>query len=177
MQPRQAKSVMHVNPPPGSKVIVDQPEDGPFVDIQIATDTEYIPTGADLRCWVSACLPRDRLDSELTVRIVAPQESQTLNARYRDQTKPTNILSFPADIPPELKIAFLGDLVVCAAIVESEAMAQGKTLKAHWAHMIVHGTLHLLGYDHVEDGEAVEMESLETQILNGLGFPAPYDYS
>ncbi len=168
---------MHVNPPPGSKVIVDQTESGPFVDIQVATDTEYLPDEADLRHWLSACLPRDRLDSEITVRIVGPLESQTLNARYRDQPKPTNILSFPADIPPELQIAFLGDLVVCAAIVESEAVTQGKTLKAHWAHMIVHGTLHLLGYDHVEDSEAVEMEALETRILAALGFAAPYNYS
>lgn len=156
---------------------MDQTVDGPFVDIQVATDTDYIPAEADISLWVSHCLPRDKQDAEITVRIVGPQESQSLNTRYRHQAKPTNILSFPADIPPELDIAFLGDLVVCAVIIESEALAQGKSLKAHWAHMIVHGTLHLLGYDHVVDSEATEMEALETRILTDLGFPAPYEHS
>lgn len=177
MQPKQAKNVMPENPLPGNRITVDQTEDGPFVDIQLATDTDYLPAEAEIRNWISACLPNDRRGAEITVRIVGAQESQTLNSQYRHQTKPTNVLSFPADIPPELNISFLGDLVVCAVIVESEALAQDKSLKAHWAHMIIHGTLHLLGYDHVIDSEAVEMEAIETRILMDLGFPAPYEHS
>src|SRR5690606_24067449 len=94
---------------------------------------------------------------------------------YRHQDKPTNVLSFPADIPAELNLPLLGDLVICAPVVEREAMEQRKTLEAHWAHMVVHGTLHLVGYDHITEPEAEEMESLETKILTGMGFPPPYE--
>lgn len=147
----------------------------PDVDVQIATSDENIPSDEDFRSWVAAALPPDRLASEITIRVVGRDESQALNAQYRQQDKPTNVLSFPTDLPPELQIPLLGDLVVCAGVVEHEAHEQGKSLAAHWAHMVVHGTLHLLGYDHESDEEAEQMEALETRILGQLGFPAPYD--
>jgi probable rRNA maturation factor len=147
----------------------------PDVDVQIATSDENIPSDEDFQSWVAAALPPDRLASEITIRVVGRDESQALNAQYRQQDKPTNVLSFPTDLPPELEIPLLGDLVVCAGVVEHEAHEQGKPLAAHWAHMVVHGTLHLLGYDHESDEEAEEMEALETRILGRIGFPAPYE--
>lgn len=98
----------------------------------------------------------------------------TLNRDYRGKSGPTNVLSFPADLPPELALPLLGDIVVCAPVVAREAAEQGKPLAAHWAHMAVHGCLHLLGHDHVEEADAVAMETLESTILAQLGFPCPY---
>jgi len=97
-----------------------------------------------------------------------------LNSQFRQQPKTTNVLSFPSDLPPELELEELGDIVICAPVVESEAVEQNKLLEAHWAHMVVHGTLHLQGYDHIETNDAEEMEALEEKIITGLGFPAPY---
>jgi len=95
--------------------------------------------------------------------------------QYRNQDKSTNVLSFPADLPPELELPDIGDIIICAEIVEQEATAQNKPLKSHWAHMTVHGILHLLGYDHLKDSEAIVMEALETKILTTLGYTAPYE--
>ncbi|BDX06261.1 rRNA maturation RNase YbeY [Planctobacterium marinum] len=111
---------------------------------------------------------------ELTVRIVEEQESQSLNDTYRGKDKPTNVLSFPFEQPPGLNLPLLGDLVVCQSVVAQEAKQQKKDISAHWAHMLVHGTLHLLGYDHINDQEAEEMERLEVHILNSLGIDDPY---
>jgi len=147
----------------------------PEVDVQIATADENIPSEEDFRSWVAAALPADKINSELTIRVVGFDESRSLNAQYRQKDKPTNVLSFPSELPPELQIPLLGDLVICAGVVEREALEQGKTLLAHWAHMVVHGTLHLLGYDHETDADAEVMEALETRILGTLGFPAPYE--
>lgn len=147
----------------------------PEVDVQIATADENIPSEEDFRTWVAAALPDERRTSEITIRVVDFDESQTLNAQYRHQNKPTNVLSFSSELPPELQIPLLGDLVVCAGVVAREAAEQGKSPVAHWAHMVVHGTLHLLGYDHESDPEAEVMEALETHILSQLGFPAPYE--
>jgi probable rRNA maturation factor len=153
------------------------------VDIEVVSESTQVPDSADIERWISAALDNvfsDRAladesnEAEISVYIVDEAESQTLNHQYRQQEKPTNVLSFPADIPEELGIPLLGDLVICAPVVERETAEQGKTLAAHWAHMLVHGTLHLLGYDHIEDTEAEEMEALETKILGDLGFPAPY---
>lgn len=152
-----------------------QPVSGPIVDIQIATEDEHTPSESAFRTWVAAALPPSMHDAELTIRIVSPEESEALNAQYRGQQKPTNVLSFPADLPEEIDLPLLGDLVICAAIVKAEAKTQNKTLEAHWAHMVIHGTLHLLGYDHIEDHDAEEMEALETKLLSALGFPAPYE--
>ncbi len=145
------------------------------VTVQIATNDENIPSEQDFCRWVAAALPENRQDWELTVRIVSLGESEALNHQYRQKRKPTNVLSFAADLPPELNIPLLGDLAICAAIVEQEAQAQNKSLEAHWAHMTVHGTLHLLGYDHEDNAEALAMETLETRILETLQYPAPYE--
>lgn len=112
---------------------------------------------------------------EITIRIVSAQESQELNSTYRGKDKPTNVLSFPFEQPPGLDLPILGDLVVCHDVVEQEANEQQKPIVAHWAHMLVHGTLHLLGYDHINDEEAEQMESLEVEILDNLGIDDPYN--
>ena len=101
-------------------------------------------------------------------------ESHELNLTYRGKDKPTNVLSFPFEAPPGIEMPLLGDLIICRQVVEQEAKEQQKPLEAHWAHMVVHGSLHLLGYDHIEDNEAEEMESLETEIMLALGYEDPY---
>lgn len=146
----------------------------PELDIQIATDITPLPSSDDLYAWFTAALPSGKHDSEMTIRIVDINESQTLNTTYRGKNKPTNVLSFPADLPAEVNIPLLGDLVICAQVVSEEANAQAKTINAHWAHMVIHGTLHLLGYDHENDDDAYIMESLEISLLDSLGFPNPY---
>jgi probable rRNA maturation factor len=123
---------------------------------------------------VTACLrARAATAAEITLRLVDEPESQALNRAYRGIDRPTNVLSFSYDPPPGSD-ALVGDLVICAPVVAREATAQGKAPEAHWAHLVVHGTLHLLGHDHQNDEEAREMESLEVQILAELGFPDPY---
>ena len=115
-------------------------------------------------------------DFELTLRIVDSAESQQLNADYRGKNKPTNVLSFPFEAPEHIDMPFLGDLVVCAALVEQEASEQNKQTTNHWAHLCVHGLLHLLGYDHIDESEAQEMEGIETAILGKLSIDDPYQY-
>ncbi len=145
------------------------------LDLQIASESPDLPSESQLRAWAQAALSSRREGAELSLRIVDEAESQQLNGQYRQKDKPTNVLSFPADLPEELQLPLLGDLVICAPVVAREAEQQSKTLDAHWAHMLVHGTLHLLGYDHIEETDATEMEALETQIITGLGFAAPYE--
>ncbi|RJG51226.1 rRNA maturation RNase YbeY [Motilimonas pumila] len=143
------------------------------LDLQIASESEQnLPSPQAMEQWLTACIKQD--EAELTVRIVDATESQALNRDYRGKDKPTNVLSFPFEAPPGIELPLLGDLVVCKSVVEQEAKQQDKTLTAHWAHMLVHGCLHLLGYDHIEDDEANIMESLETEILLSLGFNDPY---
>lgn len=110
----------------------------------------------------------------MTIRLVDEAESHELNLTYRGKDKPTNVLSFPFEAPPGIEMPLLGDLIICRQVVEQEAKEQQKPLEAHWAHMVVHGSLHLLGYDHIEDDEAEEMESLETEIMLALGYEDPY---
>jgi probable rRNA maturation factor len=150
-----------------------------FVDLQIATENEQqLPALSAIEQWIETAIiagssaPQE--EAELTVRIVDIAESQQLNFQYRDKKKPTNVLSFPFQNPPGITLPLLGDLVVCKKVVESEALEQNKTLTEHWAHMLIHGTLHLLGYDHIDPQEALEMESLETKLLIELGFSDPY---
>ena len=143
------------------------------VDLQVADPGPAVPSVEHIRRWVTAAATGAD-DAELSVRIVGTEESRGLNERYRGVRGPTNVLSFPADLPAEIKPRLLGDLVICRRIVEQEAEQQGKAPEAHWAHMIVHGVLHLLGHDHQTDDEAAEMEGLEVQILQGLGYPDPY---
>lgn len=146
-----------------------------FVDLQIATENlEGLPTEEQIVQWATAAVQPGGDEVEMTVRIVDEAESHELNLTYRGKDRPTNVLSFPFECPDEVELPLLGDLVICRQVVEREAVEQEKPLMAHWAHMVVHGSLHLLGYDHVEDNEAEEMESLETQIMQGLGFDDPY---
>jgi probable rRNA maturation factor len=145
------------------------------IDVEVNSSSTQIPSVENIELWISTALQSDELNqAEVSVYIVDEAESQELNAQYCGKDKPTNVLSFPADIPDEVGVPLLGDLVVCAPVVEREAQEQGKTLAAHWAHMLVHGTLHLLGYDHIEDDEAEVMEALETRLITQLNFPAPY---
>ncbi|MGL4221678.1 MAG: rRNA maturation RNase YbeY [Shewanella sp.] len=144
------------------------------LDVQFATTSDYLPSEEQLTLWVKTAIGNSMEQAELTIRIVDARESQMLNNTYRGKDKPTNVLSFPFEAPPEIELPLLGDLVICASVVENEAREQDKSLEAHWAHMVVHGCLHLLGYDHIEDEEAEEMESLETQLIESLGFTDPY---
>ncbi|WP_221799194.1 rRNA maturation RNase YbeY [Oceanobacter mangrovi] len=150
-----------------------------FLDIQIADELEQyqsLPTDEQLQLWVESALA-DRCpfdEPELTVRLSAEAEIQELNRDYRGKDYATNVLSFPFEAPPEVPLPLLGDLIICAQVVDREAAEQGKSSEAHWAHMVVHGCLHLLGYDHINDDEAEEMEGLEREILARLGYEDPY---
>ncbi len=150
------------------------------IDLQNASQEQAVPTDEQLSLWVNSTLQManycatDDIPVELTVRIVDKDESQQLNSTYRNKEKPTNVLSFPFDGPEDIPLALLGDLVICAPVVKEEAQQQNKTEQAHWAHMVTHGTLHLLGYDHIEENEADKMETLEVQILESLGYADPY---
>ena len=146
-----------------------------IIDLQIACEQETgLPTLEQIEQWATAAVQPQSDEVEMTVRIVDEAESHELNLNYRGKDRPTNVLSFPFECPDEVELPLLGDLVICRQVVEREAQGQDKPLMAHWAHMVVHGSLHLLGYDHIEDDEAEEMESLETQIMTGLGFADPY---
>ena len=146
-----------------------------IIDLQIACEQETgLPTTEQIEQWATAAVQPQSDEVEMTVRIVDEAESHELNLNYRGKDRPTNVLSFPFECPDEVELPLLGDLVICRQVVEREAQEQEKPLMAHWAHMVVHGSLHLLGYDHIEDDEAEEMESLETQIMTGLGFADPY---
>lgn len=144
------------------------------LDLQIAVEGFELPSTQEMELWVKTALRDSMEQAELTIRIVDVAESQMLNSTYRGKDKPTNVLSFPFEAPPGIELPLLGDLVVCAAVVKQEAIDQNKPLNAHWAHMVVHGCLHLLGYDHIEDIEAEEMESIETQLIESLGYNNPY---
>ena len=149
------------------------------LDIQLASRHAGIPGRESMQRWLDAALRDSNPDAEVVVRIVDEQESHDLNLRYRNKDKPTNVLSFlfekPDVLQDDIEWTLLGDLVVCAPVVAAEAAQQGKSLDAHWAHMLIHGALHLCGYDHQNDSQASEMESLETDILTGLGFEPPYE--
>ena len=146
-----------------------------ILDLQLACEqASGLPSETDFRRWLEAVLLQFQPESEVTIRLVDEAESHDLNLTWRGKDKPTNVLSFPFEAPPGIELPLLGDLVICRQVVEQEAAEQEKALEAHWAHMVIHGTLHLLGYDHIEDSEAEEMESLETEIMLALGYPDPY---
>ena len=145
------------------------------VDVQIVSDEDDLPDPESIRVWVDAAIGDRMQDAELTIRIVDEAESADLNSRFRSKSGATNVLSFPFDSPPGTDLSILGDVIVCAPVVRREADEQAKSLDAHWAHMVVHGTLHLLGYDHERDADAEEMEAMETRILGRLGFDNPYE--
>ena len=145
------------------------------LDVQFAVEQDGLPDAQQMLGWVEAALEAENRGVELVIRLVDEAESAELNDAYRAKSGPTNVLSFPFDMPPEVEeTRLLGDLVICAPVVRREAIEQGKAETAHWAHLVVHGTLHLQGYDHQTEAGAAEMEGLERQILARLGYPDPY---
>lgn len=146
-----------------------------ILDLQLAcADTANLPTEADFQRWLDAAVLPFQEEAEVTIRLVDEAESNQLNLTYRGKDKPTNVLSFPFECPPGVELQLLGDLIICRQVVEREASEQNKPLLAHWAHMVVHGSLHLLGYDHIDDDEAEEMEALEVEFMQALGYDNPY---
>ncbi len=140
------------------------------------TDNVYVPSEALFSTWVNSVLKKQAIDeAELFIRIVDKAASQHLNKEYCDKNTPTNVLSFPLDVPEYVMPRILGDLVICAEVVAAESQVQDKPRDAHWAHMVVHGVLHLLAFDHQADEQAQQMESLEIEIMQGLGFANPYE--
>ena len=143
------------------------------VDVQAVTD-EPVPDHARFGHWVSRALDGRRDEWEVAIRLIDESESQALNRDYRGHDRPTNVLSFPADLPPGVILPLLGDLAICAPVVRREAAEQGKAAEAHWAHLTIHGILHLLGYDHMDSVEAETMEAEERGIMAQLGYDDPY---
>lgn len=148
------------------------------VAVGYATPRAGIPAAVSFRKWVAAALAGRIREADLAIRIVGSKEGRSLNHHYRGKDYATNVLSFPAELPEGLpkgvKLPLLGDLVLCAPVIAKEAAAQGKPVNAHYAHLTVHGVLHLLGWNHEDTREAECMEQLEREILAGLGLPDPY---
>ena len=144
------------------------------MQVQYALTYSAVPSEEKFQIWSAAIPSNNKQQQEVSLRIVDEQEMKELNMKYRNKACSTNVLSFSADLHEEVDIPFLGDVVICAPVVEKEATDQGKSTLSHWAHMTVHGILHLQGYDHTNDAEAAEMEQLEIQILYKLGFDNPY---
>jgi probable rRNA maturation factor len=145
--------------------------------IQLAADQTLVPKKSLLRKWAKQALSKKVESAEVTIRVVGESEMSSLNATYRRKKGPTNVLSFPFNMSEEIQIdiPILGDIVICAEVVNREAHEQHKSLESHWAHMIVHGIFHLLGYDHETDKDAELMETLEIEIMQSLGFANPYE--
>ncbi len=164
-----------------------------YLDLQAMVSSESLPEKEKIESWIRQSLVTEQAESnldsgienvckdeyELTIRIVAKDEIQSLNQTFRHKDKPTNVLSFPFEAPPdlpvEMQIPLLGDLIICHDVVVEEAMQQRKKIAAHWAHMVVHGVLHLKGYDHINDDEAEIMEALEIKILKSFHISNPYE--
>ena len=145
-----------------------------MVDVQYAVEHTTLPTENDFKTWAAAIASIGDKPQEVSLRIVDELEMKELNNRYRKKDCPTNVLSFPADLHDEIDIPFMGDVIICAPIVDKEAAQQGKSVMSHWAHMTVHGILHLQGFDHNNDIDATEMEQKEITILMKLGYNNPY---
>lgn len=156
-----------------------------MVDVadDLVDDLADIPAEKQFQTWVDATLTHIGYTSiadspvEISIRIVSETEMVSLNGHYRNKSYPTNVLSFPAELPEDVPLNILGDMVVCAAVIQQEALAQHKTIAAHWLHMTVHSVLHLLGYDHIQDEEAEQMEALEVSVLQQFGIANPYQAS
>lgn len=145
-----------------------------YLDVQRNSRARGLPSDGQLRTWARAALDGMSGMQELTLRLVDAAESAKLNTAFRHKSGPTNVLSFPFSAPPGVKTRLLGDLVICVPVVRREAEQQHKDRAAHWAHMVVHGVLHLRGYDHIRHADAQAMEKLETKILARLGYADPY---
>ncbi|WP_057832017.1 rRNA maturation RNase YbeY [Colwellia sp. TT2012] len=148
------------------------------IDLQIACKATELPTKTQFQLWVDTALAevasKPEQEFELTIRLVNSDESQQLNSQYRGQDKATNVLSFPFEVPDGIELNLLGDLIICIEVMKLEAQAQNKALFDHWAHLVIHGCLHLVGFDHISDSDAVEMETIEITILAKLGISNPY---
>ena len=144
------------------------------VSVSYAAPRTGVPAAVSFRKWVAAALKGRIREADLAIRIVDAKEGRALNRHYRGKDYATNVLSFPAELPEGVKMPLLGDLVICAPVVAREAKEQRKAAAAHYAHLTVHGVLHLLGWDHEDDKEAEAMEQLERDILAELGLPDPY---
>jgi probable rRNA maturation factor len=148
----------------------------PSISLQYVSKNGFIPAENEFIDWINIISQTIEIKGKyITIRIADASESRELNKQFLGQDRPTNVLSFPSELPKDIEPDYLGDIVICAPIVEAEAGAQNKSVRAHWAHMLVHGVLHLKGYDHLLAGAAEEMESLETRILADIGFPDPYE--
>jgi len=146
-----------------------------IIELSVSDDVnkEKLPSEESFQYWAQASYSGDD-EVVASLQIVDSDEMQNLNKNYRGKDEPTNVLSFPMELPEEVGINILGDLALCDEVIETEAKQQAKTSEAHWAHMIVHGMLHLQAYDHVEDDEAEVMEAKEIEIMKILGFENPY---
>lgn len=144
------------------------------LEIQSIYQGSSLPTEQQFQRWIDTVLTNPQTESEVVIRIVDIEEITALNLQYRHKQGATNILSFPVDLPDEVALNLLGDLVICAPVIESEAQQQHKQLSHHWAHIVIHGVLHLCGYDHIEEQQANEMEALEIQLLKKLTISNPY---
>lgn len=142
--------------------------------IEDNSGSDDVPDPSSMRCWATAALKPHASQAELSVQVVDEASMTELNRRFRHRNKSTNVLSFPAELPDFIDIPLLGDIVLCADVINREALEQHKSRDAHWAHMVVHGSLHLLGFDHQDDSGAELMESEETALVTALGFPPPY---
>jgi len=145
-----------------------------YLEIQIATETTGYPAEQQFQQWVDAALAKREQDAEIVIRLVDDAESAELNQQYRHKSGPTNILSFPFEAPEIMELDLLGDLVINAPLISLEAAQQHKQVLHHWAHITVHGVLHLLGYDHIEEQDAEQMEALEIEILKQFNIANPY---
>ena len=143
------------------------------LSVSDGVNEDVLPAEENLQRWAQASYSGNK-EVIASLQIVASDEMQRLNKEYRAKDKPTNVLSFPMELPDEVGINILGDLALCDEVIESEAKQQDKTAESHWAHMVVHGMLHLQGYDHIEDNEAETMEAKEIEIMKSLGFENPY---
>lgn len=147
-----------------------------ILDIQNATKNKLPISDATLNRWVQLILASHKTPTELTLRFVFKEEIQDLNRTYRQQNKPTNVLAFPANLPDDIGLEhpLLGDVIICPDVLAEESQALNTTLESHWAHIVTHGILHLLGYDHIKEEDALVMEALEIDILKTMGFENPY---
>ncbi len=151
------------------------PDLEPKINLELINEQNLTaPDSSQFQLWLNQVAEKLSISGVVCIKVVDEAESQALNHTYRGKDQPTNVLSFPSEVPDFVASTHLGDLAICATVVEQEATAQNKSLEHHWAHMSIHGVLHLLGYDHMEDDEAEEMEALEVELLKDLGVEDPY---